>query len=139
MLSTTTVMLMVAMSVLYLLKETQDNVRQRLQSGRMVTRLANQFREDAHKARQVERVSDEASSSETIVWQFTIEPNTIVRYQIGDREVRRMRISGDERIYEDYRLPSGVRASLTPPVGGSAITTLRFEASDAQVVGASSR
>ena len=134
-LSTTTVMLMVAMSVLYMLKETQNNVRQRLNSGRMITRLADQFREDAHMAGRVERVPDEGASSETIVWQFTIQPNTVVRYRIGDQAVRRVRISGDARIHEDYRLPSGVRAAVIPPVPGSAITTLRFEKTDASVVG----
>ena len=38
-----TVLLMVAMTVLYTLKETQSKARQRLTEGRMTARLADQF------------------------------------------------------------------------------------------------
>ncbi len=122
-----TAMLTVAMSVLYLLKETQSNVRQRLASGRRVTRLADQFREDVHGASAVNRVPDETSSPAATVWQFTIQPETVVRYEIRDDEVRRVRNTEDRKIHEDYRLPAGVHATLLPPVSGSSITTLRFE------------
>lgn len=125
-----TAMLMVAMSVLYLLKETQNNVRQRLASGRRVTRLADQFRDDVHDASRVERVPNETSSSTETIWRFTIQPDTVVRYEIGDDEVRRIRTTGDRKIHEDYRLPAGVRASLLSPASESSITTLRFETAD---------
>jgi len=134
-LSVGTAMLMMAMSVLYMLKEAQINVRRRLTEGRMITRLADQFREDVHTASRIERASNEASSPDTPVWQLTIDPDTVVHYEFGDREVRRARITGDDRIHDDYRLPAGVRATLTPPGPGSSIATLRFEVTDATAGG----
>jgi prepilin-type N-terminal cleavage/methylation domain-containing protein len=122
-----TAMLMVAMSILYLLKETQGNVRQRLASGRRVIRLADQFRDDVHGASTVKPVPNETPSSTETIWQFTIQPNTIVRYEIRDDEVRRIRSIEDRKIQENYRLPAGVRATLLPPPSESTITTLRFE------------
>ncbi len=130
-LSVGTAMLMVAMSVLYMLKETQVNVRRLLTEQRMITRLADQFREDVHTATGIERVSDDASSSDAATWQLTIKPDTVVRYELRDREVRRRRIIGDDASHDDYRLPAGVRATLGPPVRGSSITALRFEVTDA--------
>ncbi len=134
-LSVGTAMLMVAMSVLYMLKETQISVRRRLTEGRMITRLANQFREDVHGASGIERLSDDGSSSDAAIWQLTIHPDTIVRYELRDREIRRRRVIGDEAIHDDYRLPAGVRATLDAPEPGSSITTLRFEVNDATVAG----
>lgn len=132
-----TAMLMVAMSVLYLLKETQNNVRQRLASGRGVARLADQFRNDVHGASAVKRMPDDTSSSAKTIWQFTIQPATVVRYEIGDDEVRRIRSTEDGEIHEDYRLPGGVRATLLPPTPESSITSLRFETLNPGVAGTS--
>ncbi len=134
-LSAGTAMLMVAMSVLYMLKETQVNVRRRLTEGRMITRLADQFREDVHGASEIELVSGEASSPDAAMWQFAIDSEVVVRYELGDHEVRRVRIAGDDEIHDDYRLPAGVRASLGPPKPGSSIATLRFEVTDATAGG----
>lgn len=132
-LSVGTAMLTVAMSVLYLLKETQVNVRQRLTAGRMITRLSDQFRDDVHGASKIERVSDEASSPDVAVWRLTIDPDTLVLYEIGYREVRRSRTTGDDKIHDDYRLPPGMHAKLCPPDRGSALTTLQFEVADATI------
>ena len=132
-LSVGTAMLTVAMSVLYMLKETQINVRQRLTVGRMITRLADQFREDVHAASGIERMSDERLLPGTAVWQFTLNRETVVRYELGNHEVRRARITGDGKIHDDYRLPAGLRATLRSPEPGSSVTTLRFEVADATV------
>ncbi len=134
-LSVGTVMLTVAMSVLYMLKETQVNMRQRLTAGRMITRLSDQFREDVHGAGKVERVPDEPSSADTEVWQLTIDKDTVVRYELRAREVRRAWIRGDNKIHDDFRLPAGFRAELRPPEPGSKLTTLRFEVADPMAAG----
>ena len=72
-----TAMLMVAMSVLYMLKETQINVRRRLTEGRMINRLADQFREDVHQSRGMERVPDQRASPGNELWRITIGPDGV--------------------------------------------------------------
>ena len=131
-----TAMLMVAMSVLYMLKETQDNVRQRLTSGRMTTRLADQFREDVHMASRIERLPSDEAPSQNALWQLAVPPDTTVQYEIGDGRVRRVQARNDERIQEDFRLPPGINAELVPPKGRSTMAVLRFEKIDAESVGA---
>ena len=121
-----TAMLMVAVSVLYMLKETQENVRRRLHSGRMITRLAEQFREDVHKAEDVERVSGKDFESGATVWRLTISPDMTVRYVLGKEEVHRAETSSDKTIREDFRLPQGMRAVLVPSEQGSTIAALWF-------------
>lgn len=132
-LSVGTVMLMMAMSVLYMLKETQVNMRQRLATGRTITRLADQFREDVYAASRIERVSGETPSPGTTVWLFSVGPDTVVRYEIGDRQVRRVRLTGSDKIQEDYRLPPGMSATISGAEGDSALAALRFEATDPNV------
>lgn len=126
-----TVLLMVAMTVLYTLKETQSKARQRLTEGRMTARLADQFRDDVHAAVRMERMPDEAASPGITVWQLTIDPDTSVRYEIGDRVVRRVLNSGDGKTHEDYRLPGGLRARISRADAGSGLATLRFETTGA--------
>jgi prepilin-type N-terminal cleavage/methylation domain-containing protein len=122
-----TVLLMVAMTVLYTLKETQSKSRQRLTEGRVTARLADQFRDDVHAACRMERLPDEPASPGRIVWQLAIDPDTFVRYEIQDRAVRRVLITGDARIHEDYRLPAGLRAAIDGADADSGLATLRFE------------
>ncbi len=133
-LSVGTAMLMVAMSVLYMLKETQVTMRQRLTEGRMITRLADQFRDDVHAASRIERVSGEAPSPDKAVWQFAVGPDTVVRYEVGDGAVRRARLAGTDKIQEDYRLPAGMIATISGAEGDSALAALRFAARDPNVV-----
>ncbi len=133
-LSVGTAMLMVAMSVLYTLKKTQVTMRQWLTEGRMMTRLTDQFCDDVHAASRIEQVSGEAPSPETAVWQFAVGPDTVVRYEIGDRAVRRTRLAGTDKIQEDYRLPVGMSATISGVEGGSRLATLRFEATDSKIV-----
>jgi prepilin-type N-terminal cleavage/methylation domain-containing protein len=130
-LSVGTVMLMVAVSVLYLLKEAQVNLRERLSVGRMITRLADQFRDDVHRASSMERGSDEAATSDLAVWKLTIDADTVVLYEMRDGAVRRVRIGSRGKIQDDYRLPSGMGAAITAPEGDSDPATLRLEVSDA--------
>lgn len=124
-----TAMLMIAMSVLYLLKETQANVRERLTVGRMTTRLADQFREDVHGARSIERETEDATTPESAVWKFTMAPDTVVVYKMRTGAVQRVRIGSDGKVQDDYRLPAGMRATITAPERNSDLATLRIELS----------
>ncbi len=126
-----TVLLMVAMTVLYTLKETQSKARQRLTEGRVTARLADQFRDDVHAAGRMERVPDEAALPGRTVWQLTIDPDTFVRYEIQDRAVRRVLTTGEAKIHEDFRLPGGLRAVIDGADADSGLATLRFETTGA--------
>ena len=163
-LSVGTAMLMVAVSVLTMLKQTQDRVRTRLISERRITRLAQQFRSDIHLAIRMERVPQEASSSKagendvpgaggradsadrlkpprdglpvaTECWQLAMSGGEVVRYEFGDRQVRRVHAKDARTTHEDYRLPTGVHAVLTPQEAGSTIASLRFEPKDVGAMG----
>jgi prepilin-type N-terminal cleavage/methylation domain-containing protein len=133
-LSVGTAMLMVAMSVLYVLKETQVTMRQRLTEGRMVTRLADQFRDDVHSASRIEPVPGERPSPDQTVWQLAVGPDTVVRYEIGDGAVRRIRLSDTDKIQEDYRLPAGMNAAISGGEDDSALAILQFAAADPNVM-----
>lgn len=163
-LSVGTAMLMVAVSVLTMLKQTQDRVRRRLISERRITRLAQQFRSDIHLAIRMERVPKEASSSKTgesdvseaggrtdsadrpappraglpvatECWQLAMAGGEAIRYEFGDGQVRRVHAKDARTTHEDYRLPTGVHAVLTPQEAGSTIALLRFEPEEVGVMG----
>lgn len=163
-LSVGTAMLMIAMSVLTMLKQTQDHVRNRLISGRRITRLAQQFRSDTHLAIRMERVPKEVSSAEAVesderrndsvqdsadrqatdrgelpvateCWQLAMAGGDVVRYEFGHRRVRRVQVRDDRTTHEDYRLPVGVQAVLNPPEAGSVVAVLRFKKGDVGVIG----
>lgn len=129
-LSVGTAMLMLAMSVLYMLKQTQVDMRQRLTDARTITRLADRFREDVHAASRMERVSGEASTPDTVVWQFTCEPDSVVRYELTQHRVHRSQTAG-KTIHDDYRLPAESRVVIRPPEPASSLVELRLEAADA--------
>ncbi len=127
-LTVSTAMLMIAVSVLYLLKETQDNVRVRFEAGRRMARLANQFRDDVHWANHLERETAGAAPVGAAVWKFTLAPDTVVLYEISPGTVRRSQAGRGGKIQDDYRLPAGMVAVITEPGAGSDVAMLRLEA-----------
>ncbi|MHB8901968.1 MAG: prepilin-type N-terminal cleavage/methylation domain-containing protein [Thermoguttaceae bacterium] len=127
-LSVSTAMLMVAMSVLYLLKQTQVASRQRLDAARMLTRLSDRFRADAHGASRLEWVADDAALTDATAWKFTLDRDTTVVYEIRTEGVRRLETGSRGSVRDDYRLPPRMAVTITPPAENSTLATLRLEA-----------
>lgn len=132
-LSVAAAMLLVATSVLYLLKQAQVNTRQRLAVQRSVTRLARQFREDVHRAGAMERLPDTPNSPNVVIWSLAMEAGGTVNYEIGAGSLRRVQTEKASKLHEDFRLPPGTEASMVGPAAETPWATFRLNVTDPTV------
>ena len=126
-LSAATALLMVATSVLYLLKEADVSTRQRLAFQRSVTRLARQFREDVHRAGAIERLPKQPNSPNIATWRLAMEGGAAVNYELGAGSLRRVLIADATNTHEDFRLPPGTKASIEGPAAETPWATFRID------------
>lgn len=122
----------VAIGVLYLLKEAQVAAFERTVSGRTVSRLAEVFRDDVHRAARVEQRAGEAPGADEAIWRLAIPPETIVEYRFSAAAVERTESAGSDSFRESHRLPAGTVATLEPAGPPGAIVTLRIESAGRQ-------
>ncbi len=120
----------VTIGVLYLLKEAQVAAFERTISGRTVSRLAEVFRDDVHRAAKIERRAGQAPGAEEAVWRLAIPPDTVVEYRFSAAAIERTESTeptGSTSFRESHRLPAGTVATLEPAGPPGAIVTLRIE------------
>jgi hypothetical protein len=127
----------VTIGVLYLLKEAQVAAFERTLSGRTVGRLAEVFRDDVHRAAQIERPAGQAGGADEAVWRLAIPPETVVEYRFSATAVERTESTesaGSSSFRESHRLPAGTAATREPAESPGSIVTLRIEPAGRQPV-----
>jgi prepilin-type N-terminal cleavage/methylation domain-containing protein len=132
-LSVASAMLLVATSVLYLLKQAQTSTHQRLAVQRSVTRLARQFREDVHRAGAMERLPKPLGSPNVVTWSLAMEGGVAVNYELRTGSLRRVQTADTTRRHEDFRLPPGTEASMVGPAAETPWATFRLDVTDPTV------
>jgi len=104
-----TVMLGVAVQVLYLLARLERGGREHVNRATIVARLADQFRSDVHAALRP-MPTDGAEKNQ---WQFALAGDRTVTYRALPGEVeRREQIAGEPARQESYVLPADAAAEI---------------------------
>lgn len=103
------VMVGVAVGVLYMLFRMDDVAREHLHQGTVLCRLAEQFRRDVNAATAVSEDGDDSGTS----WKFVMAAEHTVVYSLEAGGVARTETAaGEKPRRESYRLPSGMAASM---------------------------
>jgi len=117
-----TVIVGLAAAMLHLLLRTERNGRQQMNRSTALSRLADQFRSDAHAAAR-QPVPDDANPS---CWTFELEAGRNVQYRAQAGRIERVETLGEKiERRESYALPPDAAVSIATPADSQpAVATL---------------
>lgn len=122
--SLTSAILALTVGVLHLILRAEETCQDRLNGRRMISNLASQFQDDAHRASRLVTTQSRSPNADSFMpqWQFELGPDHRVSYQRQPQFlVRSEMVAGRLQRQDQYPIPDSIQSSIgaedgLPPV-----------------------